>query len=66
MFVLNVSGIACGSCVSKITKAIQSLDSEAAVSVDPAAGKVNVESIESPERVRAAVEALGFPSTVSA
>ncbi|MHC8338725.1 heavy-metal-associated domain-containing protein [Pseudomonas sp. HLT2-19-2] len=66
MFVLDVSGIGCGSCVSKITKAIQSLDSGAAVSVDRAAGKVNVESIESPERVRASVEALGFPSKVSA
>ena len=33
MFVLDVSGIGCGSCVSKITKAIQSLDSEATVSV---------------------------------
>ena len=65
MFVLNVSGIGCGSCVSKITKAVQSLDSAAAVSVDRAAGKVSVESIESPERFRAAVEALGFPSTVS-
>lgn len=66
MFVLDVSGIGCGSCVSKITKAIQALDNEASVSVDRAAGKVNVESIESPERVRAAVEALGFPSKVSA
>ncbi len=66
MFVLDVSGIGCGSCVSKITKAIQSLDSEATVSVDRAAGKVNVESIESPERVRAAVETLGFPSRVNA
>lgn len=66
MFVLDVSGIGCGSCVSKITKAIQSLDGEATVSVDRAAGKVNVESIESPERVRAAIEALGFPSRVSA
>jgi copper chaperone len=59
MFVLNVSGIGCGSCVSKITKAIQSLDSEATVSVDRA-GKVSVESSESPEQVRKTVEALGF------
>ncbi|MBE8590490.1 heavy-metal-associated domain-containing protein [Pseudomonas sp. MAFF 301449] len=44
MFVLNVSGIGCGGCVSKITKAIQSLDSEAMVSVDRSAGKVSVES----------------------
>jgi len=44
MFVFNVSGIGCGGCVSKITKAIQSLDSEAMVSVDRSAGKVSVES----------------------
>ncbi|MDR8387535.1 heavy-metal-associated domain-containing protein [Pseudomonas sp. JL2] len=66
MFVLDVSGIGCGSCVSKITKAIQSLDNEATVSVDRSAGKVSVESSESPEQVRKAVEALGFPSLISA
>ncbi|MHC8299266.1 heavy-metal-associated domain-containing protein [Pseudomonas sp. ZS1P83] len=66
MFVLDVSGIGCGSCVSKITKAIQSLDNQAKVSVDRAAGKVSVESVESPEQVRRAVEALGFPSQISA
>ena len=66
MFVLEVSGIGCGGCVSKIIKAIQSLDNKAMVSVDRAAGKVNVESNESPERVRAVVDALGFPSKISA
>jgi copper chaperone len=64
MFVLEVSGIGCGGCVSKITKAIQSLDNQATVSVDRAAGKVNVESNESPERVRSIIEALGFPSKI--
>lgn len=49
MFVLDVSGIGCGSCISKITKAIQALDNEAKVLVDRAAGKVNVESSENPE-----------------
>ena len=66
MFVLDVSGIGCGSCVSKITKAIQSLDNEATVSVDRAAGKVSVESSESPEQIRKAVEAVGFPCQISA
>ncbi len=66
MFVLDVSGIGCGSCVSKITKAIQSLDNEATVSVDRSASKVSVESSESPEQIRKAVEALGFPSHISA
>jgi copper chaperone len=66
MFVLDVSGIGCGSCVSKITKAIQSLDNEATVCVDRSSGKVSVESSESPEQIRKAVEALGFPSQISA
>jgi copper chaperone len=66
MFVLDVSGIGCGSCIRKITNAIQSLDNKATVSVDRDTGKVNVESNESPERVRAAVDALGFPSKISA
>lgn len=43
MFVLDVSGIGCSSCVSKITKAIQSLDNKATVSVDRNAEKVNIE-----------------------
>ena len=66
MFVLDVSGIGCGSCISKITKAIQALDNEVKVLVDRAAGKVNVERSENPERVRAAVATLGFPSKISA
>ena len=66
MFVLNVSGIGCGSCVSKITKAIQSMDNEATVSVDRSAGKERVESSESPEQIRKAVEAVGFPCQISA
>lgn len=34
MFSLNVSGMGCGSCVSKITKAIQTLDQDARVDAD--------------------------------
>ncbi|HCL4059805.1 TPA: heavy-metal-associated domain-containing protein, partial [Pseudomonas aeruginosa] len=52
MFSLNVSGMGCGSCISKITKAIQTLDQDARVEVDRAAGKVTVESTESAESIR--------------
>ena len=65
MFILDVSGIGCGGCVSKITKAIQSLDNKATISVDRSAGKVSVESSESSEQIRKDVEALGFPSQIS-
>ncbi|WPC06445.1 heavy-metal-associated domain-containing protein [Pseudomonas benzenivorans] len=66
MFALDVSGMGCGSCVSKITKAIQALDSQARVEVDRVAGKVKVESAESLEHIRAAIEDLGYPTQLSA
>lgn len=66
MFVLEVSGMGCASCVSKITKAIQAVDAEAQVSVDRATGKVSVESEESPERLSLLVQDLGYPSKISA
>lgn len=66
MFVLDVSGMGCGSCVSKITKAIQAADSEAKVTVDRAAGTVSVESVIAAERVSELVQALGYPTRVSA
>jgi copper chaperone len=52
----------CGSCVAKITKAIQQLDGEAAVRVDRAQGKVEVESAESLEAVCQVIADLGFPA----
>jgi copper chaperone len=66
MFALDVSGMGCGSCVSKITKAIQALDSQAKVEVDRAAGKVKVQSVESQEDIRAVIEDLGYPTQLSA
>ncbi len=66
MFVLEVSGMGCGSCVSKITKAIQAADSEAKVTVDRAAGKVSVDSVMAAEGVSQLVQALGYPTRVSA
>ena len=65
MVVLDVSGTGCGSCVGKITRAIQALDDNATVSVDRSTGKVSVESSENAEQLRKAVEAVGFPSKIS-
>ena len=65
MFILEVSGIGCGSCVSKITQAIQAVDASAQVAIDRAAGKVSVESLASPTRISALVQALGYPNKIS-
>ncbi len=62
MHVVKVSGMGCGSCVAKITKAIQQLDGEAAVRVDRPQGKVEVESAESLEAVCQVITDLGFPA----
>lgn len=66
MFNLKVTGMGCGSCVSKITKAIQALDQDARVEVDRAAGKVTVESTESAEAIRELIQELGYVAQVSA
>lgn len=62
MHVVKVSGMGCGSCIAKITKAIQQLDGEAAVRVDRTQGKVEVESAESVDAVCQVITDLGFPA----
>jgi copper chaperone len=62
MFELNVSGMGCGSCVARITRAVQSLDEAARVSVNRAEGKVQVETAESVEAVCQVIAGLGFPA----
>ena len=56
----------CGSCVSKITKAIQSLDQSARVEVDRATGTVSVDTDESAATVRDAVQKLGYEAEIGA
>ena len=66
MFVLQVTGMGCGSCVSKITNAIQQLDATATVEVEREVGRVVVESSVSAEQINERVNALGFSSQVAA
>lgn len=62
MHVFDVSGMGCGSCVAKITKAIQQFDEHATVRVDRPQGKVEVESVESAEAVCQVITELGYPA----
>jgi copper chaperone len=56
---LNVPSIACSGCGDTITKAIKTLESDAAVTVDVAAKTVTVESKASEESIKQAVLAIG-------
>lgn len=62
MHVFNVSGMGCGSCVAKITRAIQQFDESATVRVDRPQGKVEVESAEPIEAVCQVITDLGYPA----
>lgn len=62
MHVFNVSGMGCGSCVAKITRAIQQFDEHATVRVDRPQGMVEVDSAESLEAVCQVITDLGFPT----
>ncbi|WP_082805229.1 heavy-metal-associated domain-containing protein [Pseudomonas sp. BMS12] len=64
MVVLKVTGMGCGSCVSKITRAIQALDSEARVVINRATGTVSVSTEESAAAVRETVLELGFGAEI--
>lgn len=66
MVVLKVTGMSCGGCVSKITRAIQALDPQARVEVDRATDRVAVETSESAASLRELVQRLGFGAEVGA
>lgn len=66
MVVLQVTGMSCGGCVSKITRAIQAIDQQARIEVDRATGRVVVETSESAASLRELVQRLGFGAEIGA
>jgi copper chaperone len=60
MYKFNVKGMGCGSCVKKITQAIQNQDYEAKVVVDLINRLVTVESRESETIIMNTIQRLGF------
>ncbi|GGH92261.1 heavy metal transporter [Pseudomonas fluvialis] len=66
MVVLQVTGMSCGGCVSKITRAIQALDQQARIEADLATGRVVVETSENAASLRELVQRLGFGAEIGA
>lgn len=56
----NVEGMSCGHCERAVVQAIQSLDTGAQVSVDLAAGTVQVESSLPRQALVEAIQEEGF------
>lgn len=56
---LSVPSIGCTSCVETITKAIQSADTSALVSGDPAAKTINVDTLLSEAQIRELIARAG-------
>lgn len=61
--VLNVTGMTCGGCAGKVTRAIQAVNGVKEVSVSAREGKASVqfdERLTSPDQLKAAVQNAGY------
>jgi copper chaperone len=61
MIAFEVRDMTCGHCVSTVTKAVQAADRDAAVRIDLAAHRVEIEpSAASPATLEQAIRAAGY------
>jgi copper chaperone len=66
MIQFNVEGMSCQHCVGAVTRAIHEQDAAAKVQIDLAAGRVSVESSQSAEALKAAIDEAGYTVTATA
>jgi copper chaperone len=59
----QVEGMSCQHCVAAITRAIQEHDTAARVQIELASGRVAVESAQSAEAIKAAIDEAGYTVT---
>jgi copper chaperone len=59
----QVEGMSCQHCVTAVTNAIREHDEAAQVHVDLASGRVAVESAQSAEALKAAIDEAGYTVT---
>nr|WP_241030514.1 cation transporter [Paraburkholderia sp. Ac-20347] len=60
MIQFNVEGMSCQHCVDAVTRAIHEQDAAAKVQIDLAAGRVSVESTQSADVLKAAIDEAGY------
>lgn len=62
MLRLHVPNMTCGGCARSVTKAIQSVDGNARIQTDPAAGEVRIDTAADEQAVLVALEEAGYPA----
>lgn len=62
MYELQVEGMSCNHCISKVTRSVKKIDDTAKVEIDLATKKVRVESTADLEEVCAAITDAGYPA----
>ena len=65
---LMVKGMSCGGCVRSVETALKQIAGVGAVSVDLAKGKASVEydpAKTTPDALKKAVDAAGYPATIA-
>jgi copper chaperone len=63
MIQFNVEGMSCQHCVGAVTRAIHEQDAQARVEIDLAAGRVKVESNQSADVLKSAIDEAGYTVT---
>lgn len=66
MYQLQVENMTCGHCVSAVTKAVQSVDPQAQVTIELAEKSVKVGSDKALDAISAAIVDAGYPVTTAA
>lgn len=56
----HVKGMTCGHCERAVTQAVKTLDPQAAIRIDRATGKVEVDSSQPREAIAAAIVEEGY------
>jgi copper chaperone len=57
---LTIPNMACGACVTNITKAVQSLDAQAALTADLASKQVSIDTTQSRESIAQVITQAGY------
>lgn len=62
----HIKNMSCGGCARSVTKAIQSVDAQAKVTIDPDTRKVEVASMRPRADFEMALQRAGYPAAAAA